>query len=425
MAYECQNFKNGQVLSAECLNRMEAGIKDACSGVKSINGISPDKNGNVNVEIPEDDGGGLTDTARILLMTVLKNGVYTSDQSANLAALEEALKPSGGGGSDEPDVPVVPDEPDVPDEPKTYTITNNLTNCNNSNVKTTIAENTAYNAVITAVSGYELLSVVVTMGGSAVTVTEGVINISSVTGNIVITAIAKAESVERTLDYITANCPSGTAAVGANVSDLGGVIVTAFYSDGSSETVTDYTLTADSETIAEGENTITASYGGKTATFTVNGINLTRLLYSDAEANSGLGNGYTDNWLTPCYLMYGMDATNLKCSLSGKRVKQIEIYVHTAGTLSIGKVDLSQFGTGWPTLIDAVTQEMTEGMNTVNVDFAIGEHETLGFQQNGDTGKFGYNWNIGTEMIMCTADGYTGTNVNKTVGSFRGAIYVE
>lgn len=58
-------------------------------------------------------GGGLTNTARTLLMTVLRNGVYTSDQSANLAALEEALK-SSGGGSDEPDVPVEPDEPDVP-----------------------------------------------------------------------------------------------------------------------------------------------------------------------------------------------------------------------------------------------------------------------------------------------------------------------
>ena len=30
MGYECQNFKNGQVLNAECLNRMEQGIKDAC-----------------------------------------------------------------------------------------------------------------------------------------------------------------------------------------------------------------------------------------------------------------------------------------------------------------------------------------------------------------------------------------------------------
>lgn len=92
--------------------------------VKTINGEAPDENGNVKVEIPEDDGGGLTDTARILLMTVLKNGVYTSDQSANLAALEEALKTSGGGGSDEPDVPDVPDVPDEPGEEESVIVQN-------------------------------------------------------------------------------------------------------------------------------------------------------------------------------------------------------------------------------------------------------------------------------------------------------------
>lgn len=58
MAYECQNFKDGQVLTAKCLNRMEKGIEDACSGVKTVNGISPDENGNVEIE----GGGGGTAT---------------------------------------------------------------------------------------------------------------------------------------------------------------------------------------------------------------------------------------------------------------------------------------------------------------------------------------------------------------------------
>lgn len=30
MAYECQNFKDGQVLTAQCLNKMEKGIEEAC-----------------------------------------------------------------------------------------------------------------------------------------------------------------------------------------------------------------------------------------------------------------------------------------------------------------------------------------------------------------------------------------------------------
>lgn len=72
-----------------------------------------------------------------------------------------------------------------------YSITSNLTNCTNSNSATQIVEGGSYNATITANDGYELKSVSVTMGGSAVSVSGGVINIASVTGNIVITAVAE------------------------------------------------------------------------------------------------------------------------------------------------------------------------------------------------------------------------------------------
>ena len=79
----------------------------------------------------------------------------------------------------------------------TYTITNNLTNCTNSNSATSIKEGSSYSATITAKSGYTLKSVSATMGGSAVSVTNGVINISSVTGNIVITATAEVAMVNQ------------------------------------------------------------------------------------------------------------------------------------------------------------------------------------------------------------------------------------
>lgn len=74
---------------------------------------------------------------------------------------------------------------------KTYSIIKNLTNCVISNSATSILEGNSYSATITANSGYELKSVSVTMGGSAVSVSDGVINIASVTGNIVITAVAE------------------------------------------------------------------------------------------------------------------------------------------------------------------------------------------------------------------------------------------
>ncbi len=77
-----------------------------------------------------------------------------------------------------------------------YSVTKNLTNCTLSNSATQVAKGTAYSATVTADSGYALDSVSVTMGGSAVSVSGGNINIASVTGDIVITAVASEAVVE-------------------------------------------------------------------------------------------------------------------------------------------------------------------------------------------------------------------------------------
>lgn len=74
---------------------------------------------------------------------------------------------------------------------------------------------------------------------------------------------------EVTLSSISAAYTGGDVAVGTALTSLTGITVTATYSDGSTANVTDYTL---SGTIAEGSNTITVSYGGKTTTFTVTGV---------------------------------------------------------------------------------------------------------------------------------------------------------
>ena len=71
-----------------------------------------------------------------------------------------------------------------------YTITNTLNNCTNSNTNITIDENSSYSATITPNDGYKITSIVVTMGGVDVTssvVSENIITILNVTGNIVIT----------------------------------------------------------------------------------------------------------------------------------------------------------------------------------------------------------------------------------------------
>ena len=73
----------------------------------------------------------------------------------------------------------------------TYTVTNNLTNCVNSNSNTTITEGNSYNATISANSGYILDAITVTMGGTDITssvVNGSNIAISNVTSDIIITA---------------------------------------------------------------------------------------------------------------------------------------------------------------------------------------------------------------------------------------------
>ena len=123
----------------------------------------------------ENSAGGISATARELLITVLRNGVYISDQSANITDLETALGGSGESGGE----------------------------------------------------------------------------------------------TEKTLISISATYSGGDVAVGTAVTDLTGIVVTAIYSDGSTATVTDYTMSGE---IAEGENTITVTYEGMTTTFTVTGI---------------------------------------------------------------------------------------------------------------------------------------------------------
>lgn len=92
--------------------------------------------------------------------------------------------------------------------PNTYTVTNNLSNASTSNSATSVKEGTSYSATITASSGYRLKSVTVTMGGVDITNTaysNGRINISSVTGNIVITVTTEYVSSEVTRYTITNN----------------------------------------------------------------------------------------------------------------------------------------------------------------------------------------------------------------------------
>lgn len=141
-------------------------------------------------ELLEGETGGLSSTAAALLVTILRAGVYSSDQSGNITALEAALA-AGDTGDDNTGGDETPDA-------VTYTVTNKLTNVSSNNSAASVTKGARYAAILTAADGYTLDAVTVTMGGVDVTATAyaaGVVTIASVTGAVVITAAAvKAES---------------------------------------------------------------------------------------------------------------------------------------------------------------------------------------------------------------------------------------
>ena len=98
-----------------------------------------------------------------------------------------------------------------------YSITNKLTNVSTNSSINNIEKGNSYTANLTVNSGYENLTVKITMGGSDITATvysNGAINIASVTGDIVITASAEEIQAE-TLPITWKNGYTCTHAVGS------------------------------------------------------------------------------------------------------------------------------------------------------------------------------------------------------------------
>lgn len=127
------------------------------------------------------------------------------------------------------------EEPNEPDEPgvTTYTVTSALTNVESTNATAVVNEGASYTATLTAVEGHKLDSVTVTMGGSDVTskvYADGVVNISAVDGDVVVTASAVVSVVAPTILY---QMPTPTTFDGTGGIDTG----VALFDDGSDWTM--------------------------------------------------------------------------------------------------------------------------------------------------------------------------------------------
>ena len=114
-----------------------------------------------------------------------------------------------------------------------YTITNNLTNVSTNNSTQTVTAKSSYSATLSPYSGYTMNTITVTMGGvnvTSTTVANNKITISSVTGNVVITANATSTTVTPTVNptfelnasNFTSNSTSWTDLIGDKKATING-----------------------------------------------------------------------------------------------------------------------------------------------------------------------------------------------------------
>lgn len=197
----------------------------------------------------------------------------------------------------------------------TYTITNNLTNAKNSNSASSITKGSSYIATITANNNYILDTVTVTIGGTDVTSSvynSGNINITNVTGNIVITVNAITNNVHKIVDIASAtaegqliNNTTNTSSYNTYMIDnikTGDIIHTV--ANTSNNTVnTNYFSSVSSFTESNKKFSVSAKLTGQT-TSTVDGVYVIELIAQADYDHVAVGcyTGRNDNWSDYCTL---------------------------------------------------------------------------------------------------------------------------
>lgn len=97
------------------------------------------------------------------------------------------------------------------------------------------------------------------------------------------------------------------------------------------------------------------------------------------------------SYIVPCVLMDNYDSGAVCTAVSDLTITRAELYVGTAGRITIGTVDLNGVGKECPTFVESKTFETTEtGMVTFQLDMEVGANQTLAFQSTDDTGRLGF-----------------------------------
>ncbi len=209
------------------------------------------------------------------------NNINISNVTGNIVITATATQISSGGGTGGGDGSF-----------DNYIITYNLTNCTSSNTSEDIFAGTSYSTKITANSGYTMSGIIVTMGGTDITNTvvdsNNNINISSVNGDITITATAQSSAaISYIITYNLVKCVSSNTASYANEGSSYNTSITAD---------SGYTLGNVIVTMGGVDITSSAVSGGNV---TISNVTGNIVIAAEATATSSGGGGSNTNILPP------------------------------------------------------------------------------------------------------------------------------
>ena len=208
---------------------------------------------------------------------------------------------------------------------------------------------------------------------------------------------------QQTPTSISASYSGSSVPVGTALTDLSDIVVTAHYSDGTTEIVTDYALSGE---IAEGENIIVVTYEGLTTTFIVTGVANDRTILYNWDFTKSL----TDS-------VSGATATPVLASGKGSTAAALPIQDNT-GVHFIGGGQALDFGSIFAlnrTYEIDVAEMDYKGPSGKNVRFftlwqGAGSSTVSGFLYRGGTGA----WNVYSSPSWGT--GYSLTSPNDISG---------
>lgn len=130
-----------------------------------------------------------------------------------------------------------------------------------------------------------------------------------------------------------------------------------------------------------------------------------------------------DSNTVPMAMMQKYDAERRTTLFSGKHISSIELCITTAGTITIGVVDLNTCGQTKPVYLRSTQVNVSAGFISIPLGWEIGANETLALQSVNDTGALGAAQSSSPMCVWRASEYETGSLV--TDYSVHGVVRIK